>query len=435
MNDTELLLQAVEQLGYRVTVGDVAAQAGMRIALVERQLLQLASASQATLQVSDRGDVVFQFSHDLRQRLWRRSWQQQLRSFGHQLWRILFYLIRISFGLGLLLSIGLFIVAIIAIALALSDSDVDVGWGGDSGGGGDSNSRASTPPSGGWIGGDWWIWLLPDWPTRSVQERPSLNFLEAIFSFLFGDGDPNADLEKRRWQLIGAQIRRQQGAVIAEQVVPYLDRPLDSNETELLPVLVRFDGHPHVSDRGHLLYRFPALQVTATETEARSLLPRSLQERPWRFSQASPGQIGGAIALGGFNLLLAAIFGALQRWPEVANLGGVVALVSSIYGVLLVYAIGFLTVPLLRWCWIRYRNRRLQKRNRDRQRWADRLQHPSSELQEKLSQLAPFQTQEKIAVDKLIYSSDRDLLEQEFEQESAIAADWQHHLPSDSEEV
>ena len=30
-----------------------------------------------------------------------------------------------------------------------------------------------------------------------------MNFLEAVFSFVFGDGDPNANFD-RRWGLLGA---------------------------------------------------------------------------------------------------------------------------------------------------------------------------------------------------------------------------------------
>jgi len=41
-----------------------------------------------------------------------------------------------------------------------------------------------------------------------------------IFSFLFGDGNPNANLEERRWQQIATVIRNNGGAVVAEQMLP-----------------------------------------------------------------------------------------------------------------------------------------------------------------------------------------------------------------------
>ena len=55
------------------------------------------------------------------------------------------------------------------------------------------------------------------------KSTSDINFLEAVFSFLFGDGNPNADLEERRWQSIATVIRNHRGAVIAEQISPFLD--------------------------------------------------------------------------------------------------------------------------------------------------------------------------------------------------------------------
>lgn len=36
-----------------------------------------------------------------------------------------------------------------------------------------------------------------------------MNFLEAIFSFVFGDGNPNESYEDRRWRLVSTFCARQ----------------------------------------------------------------------------------------------------------------------------------------------------------------------------------------------------------------------------------
>ncbi len=36
----------------------------------------------------------------------------------------------------------------------------------------------------------------------NVQDEGKMNFVEAIFSFVFGDGDPNVGWEERRWQTV-----------------------------------------------------------------------------------------------------------------------------------------------------------------------------------------------------------------------------------------
>lgn len=38
-------------------------------------------------------------------------------------------------------------------------------------------------------------------------EGQHMNFLEAIFSVVFGDGDPNKEFDDKRWNLIGQYIQ------------------------------------------------------------------------------------------------------------------------------------------------------------------------------------------------------------------------------------
>jgi hypothetical protein len=55
---------------------------------------------------------------------------------------------------------------------------------------------------------------------RDPQE---MGFLESVFSYIFGDGDPNLDLETKRLQLASNMIRANNGAVTAEQLAPFCD--------------------------------------------------------------------------------------------------------------------------------------------------------------------------------------------------------------------
>ena len=36
-----------------------------------------------------------------------------------------------------------------------------------------------------------------------MQADEKMNFFEAIFSYVFGDGDPNVGWEEERWQTVG----------------------------------------------------------------------------------------------------------------------------------------------------------------------------------------------------------------------------------------
>ena len=225
------IMRSVEQLDYAVTIGDVATQAGLELNVTQQGLLALASEAGGHLQVTDSGDILYQFPKNFRTILRNRFWRLRLQELWQKIWGALFYLIRISFGVILIISIIVMFLAIVAILIAVNSKDSDSNSGGDRDGGGFFFFPTDI----------FWIFNpSPDYnryESRAGQGKSSsarsMNFLEAIFSFLFGDGNPNEDLEEKRWQTIGTLIRNQGGAIAAEQVAPYLDNVTSINqETE-----------------------------------------------------------------------------------------------------------------------------------------------------------------------------------------------------------
>lgn len=407
---------AIEQLDYRVTVGDVAAQSGLNIQRAQSGLLSLASDVSAHLQVAESGEIAYVFPRNYRSILRSKDFRLRLQELWQQVWNVLFYLIRISFGIFLLLSILLIFVTIALVAMAYSSSqDDDRGWSGSRSGGGFFFPNF-------WLGSDLWWWLSPSprYQRSRLRHSPksgsSLNFFEAIFSYLFGDGDPNADLEDQRWRQIGAVIKKNQGAVVAEQIMPFFElEPVLTNEDFMIPVLSKFNGYPEVTEEGGIIYRFPELQTTASD-RASINVSSLLKEDLWQFSQAGSGQIAVAIGLGVLNLFGAVYLASiLQNGAIAAQLGGLVAFVSSILWLLLAYGIGFLGIPLIRYFWLQYQNKKIAARNTNRQRYAIALQRPSTELNLKLEKAKEYRNQVVLSQEKLAYTTEKDLIEQDFD--------------------
>lgn len=422
------IMKAVEQLGYRVTVADIAAQTGLDLNSAQQGLLVLASDAGGHLQVSQAGDIAYQFPRNFRSILRNKFLGLQLQQWWEKIWKILFYLIRISFGIALLVSIVLIFVAIALILIAINSSR-DSDDRGDSGGG-----IVFLPNF--WFGPDWFWIFYPDYDSRSYnyrrREKPQLNFLEAVFSFLFGDGNPNANLETRRWQEIATVIRNNGGAVVAEQIAPYLDN-LGSGyakeyEDYMLPVLTRFNGYPEVSPEGQIVYRFPELQVMARSQKLKPV-QSYLKQLSWRFSQATSGQIMLSVGLGALNFVGALVLGNLLADGIVAaQLGGLVAFVQSIYWLLLSYGTAFLVVPLIRYFWIQWRNSKIAKRNHQRQQLAVMLNQADADLQKKIAFARQFAAETVINREELAYTTETDLIEQEIEQSKQIDAEWERRL-------
>ncbi|HAC64673.1 MAG TPA: hypothetical protein DCF68_14350 [Cyanothece sp. UBA12306] len=434
------IITSVEQLGYRVTVGDVASQAGLELNLAQRGLLALAADAGGHLQVADSGDIVYLFPPNFRTILRNKYWKIRLKEIWEKVWRVIFYLIRISFGVILIASIILMMITIAMIIISVNSSRE-----------GNNDSRGSREGS---VGGLrlfflpnfsdlFWI-FYPNYDYNRYQDQPvqnnqkkaqksELDFLEAIFSFLFGDGNPNYDLEERRWQEIGAVIRNNSGAVIAQQIAPYLDNITQynqENEDYILPALSKFNGYPEVSPQGEIIYYFPELQVTVQNQTKRSV-GSYLKENLYRFTHASSGQIMLAIGLGSLNFILALVLGSLLKEPEVVNqIGGLVVFVDSIYGILLTYAIAFLATPLIRYFWIQYKNNKIESRNLQRQAKAEIIEEPSQNLQQKMAYANKFAAKKVITEDDITYSTEKDILQQEIESSDKIDQEWQKRLES-----
>lgn len=420
------IVRAIAALDYRATVGDVAAQSGLDVQTAERELLALASQGGGHLQASTSGEIAYVFPRDFRAILRKKFFALRLREFWRRVWPVLFAGIRISFGILLLISIVLIYVTIFVVIIYVSSQQKD-----------NRGRRSSFNAFNFNLRPFWFLFFDNSWRYRSGGMQPrgrtttressgsSLNFLEAIYSFLFGDGNPNADIEERRWQLVAGTIRNHGGAIAAEQISPYLDDlgTGDALEYEdyMLPVLTRFNGVPEVSPQGDIVYRFPELQVTAGETsgaeEKPRALPAYLQGALLKFSSASSQQIVLAIALGAVNLVGIAMLGVLLRDANLAaEIGGLALFVSSILGLLAAYGVAFLAIPLGRYFWVQRKNQTLQTENSARQERA--LQFANAKdgvLKQKLDYARTFADRAAIAPEDILYSSDRDLLAQELE--------------------
>jgi hypothetical protein len=421
MNANPQLMTAVEQLGYRVTCGDVVTHTGMHLEVARSGLLALANQTGGHLQVTDTGEVIYVMSPDFRQILLRKSVQLQFQAWLDRVLTIVFYLIKISFGILLIGSISVVYLTILAIALAAIFGS-EGGDCGDCGGGcvldicnfGSSSSSPSTMTTA--------TTTNPNSPSsidrqserepiRAKTQRKPLNFLEAVFSVLFGDGDPNADLEQRRWSYIGNLIHRQQGVAIGEQIAPYLDNIGEGFDREyenyMLPVLTKFNGIPEVSPTGQLVYYFPDLQATLKDAPGKfTRVPLFLRERKWKFTKATPTQTNWSIVLFAANLIgigiLAAIIGGMKS-----------SFVVGAMAVLAFYGIGLVVIPSCRYFWVKNRDRQVRKRNQIRRQQVSLLQEGES-IQTKLDYAKQFAKQYKITDRDIIYTTEEDALSQEF---------------------
>eukprot|EP00271_Cylindrocystis_brebissonii_P013299 TRINITY_DN33030_c0_g1_i1.p1 TRINITY_DN33030_c0_g1~~TRINITY_DN33030_c0_g1_i1.p1 ORF type:complete len:654 (+),score=95.47 TRINITY_DN33030_c0_g1_i1:128-1963(+) len=427
-NVRDRTISAVEFLGGRVTVGDVAAKAGVKISEAEVALRALAADTGGFLEVSNDGDVLYVFKQDFRNALRQKSLQLRLEpvlenvKFGAE------YLTRVAFGTALLASIVITTTAIVAI-LSSSKSDER------------ENNRGGSYRGGPtfFLNPGELLWYLDPYYYRRpgyTRRRGGVgSFFEGVFSFVFGDGDPNKELEETRWRTVGDIIAKRGGVVTAEDLAPYLNPPpldiangsiVPADEAFMIPVLQRLDGVPEVDEEGHILYRFPSLQRTATDWLGRRRVVMDggvetttthLAANRWQFSQADQGQRVLAAGLGALNLVavvtLSVLLGNQEAVRQVTP--GIVNTASQLLPFLQAYAFSFFLIPFVRNLRLQQLNAVIDQENASRMQWAAYLSGRGPELLSKRRSALQRAESTVIRAEDVVYTTQKDLDEQDLE--------------------
>lgn len=419
--EKDQIIKAINDLGRRVTAADVATKTGLPLLKATSELNKVAAETNGHLQVSTTGDIAYTFDAGFQNAYLAQGMKKTLKEIGDKIFNVGFFLLRISFGVGLILSFLVIVVLIIAaifLAQKGSDSDSDSGYGG------------------GFGGFDFFDWMLlrnffywgPTYPVYvpydyndygrnyDLYDKPTTrqpetnnNFIMNCFSFLFGDGPPNLNLEERKWQLIAQTIKQHNGVVTAEQLAPFTGAD-PANEDAVLPVLVRFDGKPEVTETGNIVYTFPNLQVTA-KSMSFAPLPAYLKEFEWEFTSVPASALVPVFILAGLNFF-GAIFLVTHLWIPVLH-----AFAGLIHG-LMIYGTLFLVVPTIRYAVIRWLNGSIQDRNALRSQYAEVLRNPPAAVLKKLAEAKQYRIGEKrVRADDLVYRTDRDVIDQDFNHE------------------
>ncbi|MBS2003780.1 MAG: hypothetical protein JST44_19890 [Cyanobacteria bacterium SZAS LIN-5] len=419
--EKDQIIKAINDLGRRVTAADVATKTGLPLLKATSELNKVAAETNGHLQVSTAGDIAYTFDAGFQNAYLAQGMKKTIKEIGDKIFKVGFFLLRISFGVGLILSFLVIVVLIIAaifFAQRGSDSDSDSGYGG------------------GFGGFDFFDWMLlrnffywgPTYPVYvpydyndygrnyDLYDKPTTrqpetnnNFIMNCFSFLFGDGPPNLNLEERKWQLIAQTIKQHNGVVTAEQLAPFTGAD-PANEDGVLPVLVRFDGKPEVTESGNIVYTFPNLQVTA-KSMSFAPLPPFLKEFEWEFTSVPASALVPVFILAGLNFF-GAIFLVTHLWIPVLH-----AFAGLIHGLML-YGTLFLAVPTIRYAVIRWLNGNIQDRNAQRSKYAEVLRNPPATVVKKLAEANQYRIGEKrVRADDLVYSTEHDVIDQDFNHE------------------
>jgi len=403
--------------GFKVTSADIASSAGVDLNVASSALISRAYDTGALMDVISSGDIVYTFPQDYKNKLLSKSIKYKLQTIKKVIVPFLSRVFVVSFGLVFLSTTMLVLSTLLMLASQTSD---------------DNNKNSSRRYSSSatveipvrLIFDSIYDFLYYQQRYSSIDSidedfqlrRRRLSFVESFYSFFFGDGNSNKFLDQVQFASIATLIRNNNGAVIAEQLNPFLLEPPDLktylsrredvyngvNEKHVLPVLIAYNGYPTVTETGDLVYQFKELMNTATnETSMNRLASNKLVENEQVFSLCSPPQLVVATTLGLFNFIGSLLIG--RRLKEAQYLG----VARSAYPFLLTYSFLYLAIPLVRFLVTSSRNRERMNRNNIREEW--RLWLTSEKGREilatKLASRLNMRVVPKNDADKIIYTT------------------------------
>lgn len=258
---------------------DLATKAGISLSQARKDLTALASLSRGDIAVSSDGDLIYTFPENINSVLSSNSAKYRaLTTWREKIVPPLFYATKVGFGVVLVASLVAIFSTIFFISSGSSRDD----------------DRRDERRGGGMpmFGGGFWgpspfdfFYYRPYYSRYyyspayddGYRDPGEMGFLESVFSYVFGDGDPNGDMEERRLALVAEMIRSNGGAVTAEQLAPFCDDiPIPNmaegklgeerayvDESFVLPIVSQLDGVPQVTEDGDIVYTFPELMTSA----------------------------------------------------------------------------------------------------------------------------------------------------------------------------
>ena len=421
MPDKRLALDAIKT-NLRTTAPELATSSGLSINSATYWLNKIAGETGAKLEVANDGTVYYSFAPNFSGVYRRRGRRRAALLAGAFLFKSLYWVVRVSFGVALMTSVLVIVLIFVALILLAIASIFD-------GGSGDSGDFGSFDGSGFFdtnFLSDIFSWdyspshssyqnSIPsaqrDRYTDFIEKHPKGNFFLECFSFLFGDGKPNSNLQKLRWQQIATTIKANGGVVSAEQLAPFLDGDT-SDSGMVMSALAQFNGHPEVTKSGFIVYVFPDYIsehpfVQQHEKDQESYL----KEENWKFSNFPP------LAL--INVLMLAIFNFCGSWWLFKHIATINLLhhLAALIDVLLTYSIILLVIPAVRFLILLVLNQRIDSRNEKRKAAAELVKQPQGEILKELEEAKAIQSEhaQLLRVDsKIIFDSGKDSLEQKF---------------------
>lgn len=308
------------------TIADLVAATGLPKYQVEQGMRGVLAEYAGHLKASESGELIYYFPWPMRSTL--RGFGPALRRGARAFLRGAAAVLASLFKAWIVAMLVGYFLVFVAVALAALAGGLAISVGG----GRDGRGRRRGPSGSGqglYLAGRLIELVLRMWfysritgagGGRAARE-PGKPFYRSVFSFVFGDPDPNRDHDGALARYALAYLRAHRGVITLEEVMALSGLDAEAAQRLLARWLVEFEGDPRATEAGTVVYAFPELLRT-TAAEQRTFAPTSLDAAPARapvpFSSNRRRTNGWIVFLNLFNLLFGGYFLFASIAPQAA---------------------------------------------------------------------------------------------------------------------
>ncbi|MDR2245821.1 MAG: hypothetical protein LBE17_03950 [Treponema sp.] len=260
------------------TIADIVAKTALPFRTVQELVPVAADEYSARLEVTESGEILYSFPHGFVSKY--RGFRAGLRRAAEKIKKGIKIAASWAFkGWIMLMLVGYFVffmlIALASLVLSMaasSTSDNRSSRRGDGIGGLYLASRIFNMIIHIWFYSELFKAADPYYQRRgavSQARAKSRPLHKAIFSFVFGDGDPNADWPVREKQAVIAYIQANRGVISLPELMALTGLPPPAAEERIVSYCAEFGGLPEATDDGTVVYRFDSLLLRA-DTQNRS---------------------------------------------------------------------------------------------------------------------------------------------------------------------
>ena len=291
------------------TTADICASTALPLVTVEELLPKAADEYSGHLRVTESGEIQYYFPN---------GFTSRYRGFGAVIKKVTDKAAAfIKKSLVLLFKIWIMVMLIgyflLFIALALATVIIQI------------TAKSGGKKSGSGRGGGlnfsvfnliWRIWFINE-VTRpsgygnrnyrnSGNKKPKLPMYKAIFSFVFGEEDPNKDWDEIKDKAIISFIQANRGVISLSEYMVFTGESILCAEENILFFCSRFGGSPEVTEEGIIVYRFDKLLLQSDVNK--KIEPAAPFKKLKTFSANSKKTNGCFVAINMVNLLFGSYF-------------------------------------------------------------------------------------------------------------------------------